>query len=98
MKVPGSDHPIAIKKTPKRVKITFNGQVIAETTESLELREATLPPVQYIPRKDVNMNLLKPSSHSTHCPYKGDAGYFNITVDVKPQRMLFGLMPLLTQQ
>lgn len=83
MKIPGLDHPIAIEKNPKRVKITFNGQVIADTMQSLELREATLPPVQYIPHEDVNMNLLEPSSHSTHCPYKGDAGYFNITVDGK---------------
>jgi uncharacterized protein (DUF427 family) len=83
MKIPGIDHPITIEKNPKRVKITFNGQVIADTTRSLKLREATLPAVQYIPREDVNMNLLEPSSHSTHCPYKGDAGYYSITVDGK---------------
>ena len=83
MKIPGSDHPIAIEKNSKRVKITFNGQTIAQTTRALELREATLPAVQYIPREDVNMNLLEPSSHSTHCPYKGDAGYFSINVDGK---------------
>jgi uncharacterized protein (DUF427 family) len=83
MKIPGPDHPITIEKNPKRVKITFNGQVIANTTRSLELREATLPPVQYIPREDVNMKLLEPSNHSTHCPYKGDAEYFSINVDGK---------------
>jgi uncharacterized protein (DUF427 family) len=83
MKIPGADHPIAIEKNPKRVKIICNGQVIANTTRSLELREATLPPVQYIPREDVNMSLLEPSHHSTHCPYKGDAGYFSINVNGK---------------
>jgi uncharacterized protein (DUF427 family) len=81
MKIPGPDHPITIEKNPKRVKITFNGQLIANTTQALELREATLPPVEYIPREDVNMNFLKPTNHSTHCPYKGDAGYFSISVD-----------------
>lgn len=83
MKITGADHPIAIEKNSQRVKITFNGQVIANTTRSLELREATLPPVQYIPREDVNMDWLEPSSHSTHCPYKGDAGYFSINVNGK---------------
>jgi uncharacterized protein (DUF427 family) len=83
MKIPGADHPIAIEKNPKRVKIIFNGQVIANTTRSLELREATLPPVQYIPRENVDMNLLEPSNHSTHCPYKGDTGYFSINADGK---------------
>lgn len=81
MKIPGPDHPITIKKNALRVKITFNGHTIADTIQALELGEATLPPVQYIPREDVDMNLLKPTAHSTHCPYKGDAGYFSITVD-----------------
>lgn len=83
MKIPGLDHPIAIEKNSKRVKIIFNGQIIAQTTQALELREATLPAVQYIPREDVNMDWLEPSSHSTYCPYKGDAGYLSITVDGK---------------
>jgi uncharacterized protein (DUF427 family) len=83
MKIPGIDHPIAIEVQPKRVKIIFNGQTIAETTQALELREATLSPVQYIPRQDVAMELLKGTQHSTHCPYKGDANYFSITVDGK---------------
>ena len=80
MKIPDSNHPIEITPQPQRVKVTFNGQTIAETTEALELREATLAPVQYIPRKDVAMELLQGTEHSTHCPYKGDANYFTITV------------------
>ena len=27
------------------------------------------------------MSLLTRTSHSTHCPYKGDASYFNIVAD-----------------
>lgn len=83
MKIPGPDHPIAIEKNFRRIRITFNGQTIAQTTQALELREATLPAVQYIPREDVNMDWLEPSNHSTHCPYKGDAGYFSINVNGK---------------
>ena len=29
------------------------------------------------------MSLLKPTAHSTHCPYKGDASYFSIEADGK---------------
>ena len=29
------------------------------------------------------MEQLKPTKHSTHCPYKGDAAYFSIAVDGK---------------
>lgn len=81
MKIPGLDHPITIQKNPQRVKITFNGYTIADTMQALELREATLPPVQYIPREDVELNVLEHTNHSTYCPYKGNASYFNITVD-----------------
>lgn len=83
MKIPGANHLIKIAPQPKRVKVTFNGQTIADTTQALELREAMLPPVQYIPRGDVAMERLQPTQHSTHCPFKGDASYFSITVDGK---------------
>jgi uncharacterized protein (DUF427 family) len=78
MKIPGPDHPITITPNPKRVKILVAGKVIAETTSALALQEASYPVVQYIPRKDADMSLLKRTAHSTHCPYKGDASYFSI--------------------
>ena len=54
------------------------GVVIADTIKALTLREASYPPVQYIPRADVDMAALVRSQTSTHCPYKGDASYFSI--------------------
>lgn len=39
----------------------------------MTLTEATYPPVQYVPRGDVDMTLLARSQHSTYCPYKGEA-------------------------
>ena len=81
MRVPGPDHPITIAPNPKRVVVTFNGRTIADTTRAVELREATLPPVQYVPREDVDMTLLQRTSHGSHCPFKGDAAYYSIAVD-----------------
>ena len=46
MKIPGPDHPITITPTPKRIRISANGLVIAETTQALTLKEARYPPVQ----------------------------------------------------
>jgi uncharacterized protein (DUF427 family) len=81
MKIPGPDHPITIEPSGKRVRVVFNGRIVADTTRALTLKEASLRPVHYIPREDADMRLLVRSTHATHCPYKGDAAYYNLTVD-----------------
>lgn len=78
MKIPGPDHPITIERNPSRVVVTVSGRIVADTRDALTLREAKDPPVQYIPRKDVDMSLLKRSDHTTYCPYKGDCAYYSI--------------------
>ena len=64
------DHPIAILAAPDRVRVTFAGRVIAETTRALDLRESSYAPVAYLPREDVDMTVLKRTDHRTRCPYK----------------------------
>jgi uncharacterized protein (DUF427 family) len=76
--IPGPDHPITITRNPERVVVTVGGQVIADTTAALTLREASYPPVQYIPRKDADMAALARSATTSYCPYKGEASYFSI--------------------
>src|SRR5262245_66209997 len=81
MKLPGPDHPITVTRNSKRVRVTFAGRVIADTKSALTLKEASYKPALYIPRTDAEMSLLAPTDHRTHCPYKGDASYFTISVD-----------------
>ncbi|MDX3806132.1 DUF427 domain-containing protein [Bosea thiooxidans] len=78
IKIPGPAHPITIAPNPGRVVVILGGRVIADTSEALTLREASYPPVQYIPRKDVDMAVLARSETTTYCPYKGEAAYFSI--------------------
>jgi uncharacterized protein (DUF427 family) len=80
MKLPGPDHPITITANPKRVRVSAGGVVIADTTHALTLKEASYPAVQYVPRGDANMALLARTDRVTHCPYKGDANYFSVSV------------------
>ncbi len=77
-KIPGPDHPIDIAPSRTRVRVIVAGKAIADTTDALSLREASYPPVIYVPRKDVDMAALEKTTLSTHCPYKGDASYFSI--------------------
>ena len=78
VKIPGPDHPIAIQPNQGRVVVTLGERVIANTCKALTLREASYPPVQYIPRKDVDMTALTRSATTTYCPYKGEVSYFSI--------------------
>jgi uncharacterized protein (DUF427 family) len=78
MKIPGPDHPITVEKNPKRVVVKVKGETIADTTNAKTLREANYPPVQYIPRTDVDMMKLARTTHTTECPFKGDASYYSI--------------------
>ena len=73
--------PIAVEANPRRVTVTFNGHTISDTRAARILRERSLPPVLYIPRDDVRMNLLERTQHHTQCPYKGQASYYTIVAD-----------------
>jgi uncharacterized protein (DUF427 family) len=81
MKLPGPDHPITIANNKKRVRVSFAGKTIADTTRALALKEADYPAVNYIPRDDVDMAALTRTTHASHCPYKGDASYFTVSVN-----------------
>jgi uncharacterized protein (DUF427 family) len=78
IKVPGPDHPITIEHNPNQVVVTVAGRVLADTRDALVLREAGYPAVQYVPRKDVDLALLKRTELATYCPYKGECSYFSI--------------------
>jgi uncharacterized protein (DUF427 family) len=77
-KIPGPDHPITIAKTGQLVRVIYRGETIAESTDALVMREASYPPVYYFPRSDVRTDALARTTHTSWCPYKGEASYFTI--------------------
>ena len=81
MKIPGPDHPITRAPAARPWRARFNGRVVADSAGALLLKEASYPPVIYFPRVDVTTDLLSRTERSTHCPYKGDATYFTLSVD-----------------
>lgn len=78
-----SDYRVEVESSHKRVKVVFNGQVVADSRRALVLRETRLPPVYYLPREDVAMQFLVPSDHRTYCPFKGTASYWSLAVGDK---------------
>jgi uncharacterized protein (DUF427 family) len=79
MKIPGPDHPITVTPTSDHVVVKFKGTVVADTHSALELREASYPPVLYIPRHDARLDHFVKTAHHSECPYKGEASYFDLT-------------------
>ena len=77
---PGPDHPITVTPTGHRVTVSVGGVTVAETDAALTLQEASYPAVQYIPIGDLDPAALRSSDTTTHCPYKGDASYYDLAV------------------
>jgi uncharacterized protein (DUF427 family) len=78
VKVPDATHPITVQPTDARVRVSVDGQQVADTQRALSLAESNYPVVQYIPIADVDPAVLRPSDTTTYCPYKGDASYYGV--------------------
>ena len=77
------NHKVTTRPAPVRVRVKYNGEVIAESSGALEMHEThegsvIAPVVYYLPRKDVRMERLERSSHETQCPFKGTASYYSV--------------------
>lgn len=77
------DYSLSTEAAKGTVRVTFAGEVIAESSGALVMREGRYDPVYYIPRADVRLDLLQSTDHSTHCPFKGDASYWSIATGGK---------------
>lgn len=76
-----SAHGIAIERDSRRIRVLFEGHVVADSRDALVLRELSRRPVWYFPRQDVEMTVLGQTAHQTVSPTKGIATYFTINRD-----------------
>lgn len=74
-------HTITLQPHAQTAKILWNGIVIAESRNAIELHERKHEAVLYFPPADVNTALCQRTDRATHCPYKGDASYWTLTSD-----------------
>jgi uncharacterized protein (DUF427 family) len=76
-------HRVDVLNSSRHVKVIVGGEVVAETTRPRLLFETGLPTRYYIPKLDVRLDLLTPTSTTTRCPYKGKAAYWSVNVKGK---------------
>ena len=86
-------HRIDTMPTSRHVRISLDGEVLAETRRARVLFETGLPPRWYIPREDVREELLEPSDHRTGCAYKGFASYLSVRLGDREEESLAWTYP-----
>jgi uncharacterized protein (DUF427 family) len=74
-------HRIDVRRTSRQVRVSLDGQVLAESNRPLALFEAALPTRWYFPREDVRMDLLSEGELRTTCAYKGHARHLDFGDD-----------------
>jgi uncharacterized protein (DUF427 family) len=70
-------HRIDLRQTARHIRISLDGELLAETTRATALFESNLPTRWYLPREDV-VAPLEPSDTTSICPYKGRASYCSV--------------------
>jgi uncharacterized protein (DUF427 family) len=58
------------------MKATWNGEVIAESTDTIEIEGN-----QYFPAESVHKEFLEQSNHTSTCIWKGLAHYYTVVVN-----------------
>jgi uncharacterized protein (DUF427 family) len=76
-------HTLYFEDSPRRVRVMFGGETIADSKRTKLLHETNHLPVYYFPVEDVRMELLEESEHTTSCPFKGEASYWSVRVGEK---------------
>jgi uncharacterized protein (DUF427 family) len=69
---------IDVLPSSRHIRVEVDGVTVAESTKPTLLFETHLPTRYYLPKTDVRIDLLTPSTKSSHCPYKGEAEYWSL--------------------
>jgi uncharacterized protein (DUF427 family) len=70
-------HRIDIRPSSRHIRISLDGQLLAESRRPMALFESNLPVRWYLPAEDV-LAELGPSEKTSMCPYKGRAQYHSV--------------------
>ena len=74
------DYRVDLEPSSERIRVRFNGEVVADSARTLTVRETKHDPVVYFPKQDVDSRFLEATNHETFCPFKGEASYWTIRV------------------
>ncbi|WP_164701445.1 DUF427 domain-containing protein [Modestobacter sp. KNN46-3] len=84
---------IDVLRSSRRVRVSVDGTIVADSTAPRMLCESGLPVRWYLPREDVRTDLLEPSCTTTRCPYKGIAHYWSLRLGKRSEKDLAWTYP-----
>ena len=58
------------------MKAIWRGQVLAESDDTVVVEGN-----HYFPESALTRELFRPSARTSHCPWKGEASYYDVVVD-----------------
>ncbi|MFM0101117.1 DUF427 domain-containing protein [Paraburkholderia nemoris] len=70
----------------RHVRVVVDDVVVADSCHPVAVFETGVPTLYYLPLQDVRTDLLEPTRTVTHCPYKGAARYWSISVGGKTRQ------------
>jgi uncharacterized protein (DUF427 family) len=73
------EHRVDLHPESRRVRVTYAGAIVADTTDALRCEETGHGPVYYSPEKDLRLELLEKTEHNSYCPFKGTASYWTLS-------------------
>jgi uncharacterized protein (DUF427 family) len=74
-------HRIYFADFQPRVRAVIDGRTVLDTTRGKLLYETGIMPRLYAPLEDFDPAVLSRTDHTSHCPFKGDASYWSLTVN-----------------
>ncbi len=72
--------PPAIIQDSRTVTVKCGDELIAETNRAIRILETASPPTFYIPKEDINTDLLITYPGSSACEWKGNAKYWSVQI------------------
>ena len=73
-------HRIFFERYAGRLRALVGDRVVLDSERARLLHETGILPRVYVPFEDLDASLLERTATSTHCPFKGDASYWTLTV------------------
>ena len=74
-------HTITITSSDVHVEVRVDGEKIAETDHAVLLEETGMPTRYYMRPEEIRMDLFRPTTFKTQCPFKGEASYWTLELN-----------------